>query len=639
MRSTERKIEQLINTLRQKNDWMTTQALSSALQINSRSVRYLVSLINQEGERVISSNHGYRLNDVIEKPKASDSSIPSNYEERKKYIIDQLAVFNNNISISEAVDYLCISPYTFNNELTKIKKDLEPYNVYIKSKNNRLYLVASAVAKNQLIMSIINDELSKASMNIETLQKFFHRVKLDQIQQIVLGIFAKYQYYLDEYSLLIYILHLALRIEFTDYYHEASYSYTIDELKKIANPEIVDMVIEIFDQISTYNSKATFSLDDIAEASLLMTTRLLKDEKSTQIAKDIVKIVGQDVTDLINEIVESVNEIYHVNINSERFMMRFAIHIKNLLIRAQNSKTIQNGQFTNIKNEYPFVYVIAVHIAYVISNRYNVTLSEDEIAYLAIHVGLIIEETTEAREKLVCIVVAPDYYAIGKKLCQKIVENFDNELLIDQLTTTYNDDIPQGHGIDLVVSTVPIENCSFPNIVTGPFINENNVEDIRERLISLKHQKRKTIYFNRIKKFMKEEICRFDVDYIDREETITSICRDLYEMKLIRDDFKDALLKREEFASSSLRNIAICHTLSNDNISSFISVITSKKGIDWGNNLVNLVFIISLEDKDRDLFNEVFSLLGLMLGNDKVIEKMINVNSYEELQNVIMYYL
>ena len=182
-----------------------------------RQVKYSVAELNKEyGALILSSNKGYK----IDKLKAAQilsflpsQTIPASYEERKRYIINTLLLQNQRMSISDLSDKLCISPITLQNELSRMRTDLMQFHLNIHTKNDMVNITGLAKDKRAVILSLINEEIKSSYFSLERIQEIFTSVSLARIKQLILQVMHKYEYFLDDYSLLNYVLHIALTVE------------------------------------------------------------------------------------------------------------------------------------------------------------------------------------------------------------------------------------------------------------------------------------------------------------------------------------------------------------------------------------------------------------------------------------------
>lgn len=67
--------------------------------------------------------------------------------------------------------------------------------------------------KRAVILSLINEEIKSSYFSLERIQEIFTSVSLARIKQLILQVMHRYEYFLDDYSLLNYVLHIALTVE------------------------------------------------------------------------------------------------------------------------------------------------------------------------------------------------------------------------------------------------------------------------------------------------------------------------------------------------------------------------------------------------------------------------------------------
>ena len=627
---------ELVNVLNKTKTWTTCADLAQKLNMTPRKVRYLISKINAERSIITSSSKGYFLKEdgvSAQKSTYSSSSIPANYAERRKYIFEQLIIFNQSQNIDELSDYFCISPITFKNELPILKKELSNYGLYIKIKNGKISVIGSDKDRQKFAMSLIRDEMERSNFSLANIQQFFNLIDLKEVRQTVIDIFVKYEYFLDEYSLLNYVLHLAVCIEYSN-----SHNACFNSGEPFDDPALKKIVEEIANILKTQYG-GSFTSGDIIEASILMTTRAIAQKSSLLDFNNIEQVVGKDVKELIVEIIDSVNETYSIDLKRNNFMVRFAMHIKNLLVRAGKNKTLNKGQFTNIKVDYPFLHVVAVYVSYIISNRTGCILSEDEIAYIALHIGVMLEEQTVHQEKLTCVILATDYYAFIKNIYKKLTQKFGDSLFIQNIFTYYDQMEGELEDIDLVITTYALNNISLPSIVIGPFLNDADMSVISSKIERLRQLKRKNNILSKIEVFLSEDLCFFDYDFKTPEDVIETICDYMIKKEYVHDSFKKEIYAHERISPSSYGNIAVAHTLTNNDLFSHIALSINPSPIPWGGNKVNIVFLISLNKKDRKLFKDIFKFLTEIVSNSQAFANIMKAKSYEELIEVFRFFL
>ena len=637
--------QKLLKTLYDEHDYVSAFVLSSRLGISQRQVRYLIQKLNEEKKIVQSSNKGYKLNDsytLLYEYENKDVG-PNNAQGRKKFIFEKLVIANQVRSIDELLDLFSISESLFNYELQIWKKELSEYNLYLKTKRGNIFSIGKERDRQRFAMDIIKNELTGSAFSIENIQQYFRNVDLKQLKSLVLDVFSKQQYYLDDYSLLTYILHIAMRIELSENISDSQDPITdINDMELTAitiQPIVKDIVEEIIDRLSTLYKDVHFSKEDIMEASLLMATRLLPKNSSEYLFySDCKQIVGEEVADLYETILAEINEIYAVDISSYRFMYRFSLHIKNLIYRVKNNIALKEGQFTDIKDHYPFLFTIAVHIAFLISQHIGMPVPENEICYIALHVGAILEEKNVKGNRIVCAVLAPDYYETAKNISDRVEKHFD-DVFVATIASNYDQFKNSKIRHDLLISTYPVSSMEVSSVVVGPFLEKHDIEKIENAIFQIKERKRKNDIIEDIEKYFLPDICFFDQKFTSSDQVIDSICDHLFNLGLTRSDFKEAILDHEKIAPSSYANFVLAHTLTNNDKRTFISLVINPDKIQWGENEVNIIFFISINKKDRGKFKRIFDSITNIMFEEGMCSRILACRNYEEFIDVIYRYL
>lgn len=637
----------IISYLTNQNGWVNTNTISSHFDISPRSVKYCISMINNDYPDLISSsNKGYQ----IDKLKSStilqsdnDNGVPKNYYERKRYIINTLLLQKQKETITSLSDYLCISPSTLQNELSKIRNEISPYNLILHIKNDLVTISGVEKDKRAIILDMINEEVKETNYSLDKIQTIFSDIDLKEINEIVTSVLQKYEYFLDNYSLLNYVLHLALTVSlrdgfdknYVDNFDKNQIKNDISQIENLASSHVNLIVKDIYQELKKkYNQN--YGLYDIYEASMLMMTRVISHDVESTSLNQVKETVGPEIVSLLEEIVESVDKTYCVSLNNEPFLVRFAFHLKNLISRLELKLSINNLQFDSIKNGYPLIYAISVHISYVITKRIGYSLPEDEIAYITLHLGMLMEEQKAVKEKVKAIIVCSDYNNLGKKMFNKLNILFPESLLITNIVTNLTPELDLSD-IELIISSEPLDNSvTIRHYITQPIISENDIKELFECIDNIKAQRIKNFIREKILYFFQEDLFFTDTNYVSDVEVIEALCDTMISKQYVEPNYKALIYEHEDIAPSSYGNIAIPHPLNNNAKSSRIAVSIHPKPIKWGMNKVNLVFMLSLTEDDRELFSTIFNFLVQVLKDETITSNLINVKSFDEFVNILV---
>src|SRR5699024_5166927 len=131
---------------------------------------------------------------------------------------------------------------------------------------------------------------------------------------------------------------------------------------------------------------------------------------------------------LVKKYIKNIYERYYIDLVEESFLMPFAFHLESLYWRASNNILQHNPLTEIVKKNNPLVFVIAIFIGLDFMKEMNVEINEDEIAFIAIHLGVAIEQLFKKTEKIKIGVYSPNYISINSYLIMKLESYFNKQV-------------------------------------------------------------------------------------------------------------------------------------------------------------------------------------------------------------------
>ena len=636
----------LLSFLLNQSSWVTASTISECINLSPRSISNYISEINVKYDDLIfSSNKGYKVN----KNKAveilntfPEGRIPGNYNERKKYILEKLLLTQQTFTIDSLSHELCISPSTLHNEISRLRSDLADFQLHLRIKNDKLTIIGQDRDKRRLVIELINEELENSSFSLEGIQQLFENADLKEIKKIVVKSLKYRGYFLDEYAMLNYILHIAVFIELKGNHSVANKNSPAPTVnfKEIASPHIHQIIEDIIENLKQVYDQ-DFPQEEFFEVSLSMMTSAVTNHITKLKLNQLDDLVGEEIEELLFEIVNEVHNTYSINLKEDNFLIRFAFHLKNVIARAKNDISIRNSQFNKIKNDFPLIYVIAVFISNIINKKIHQTLSEDEIAYIALHIGVLMEEQKAYSEKISCVVLAPDIITIGRSVFKRLNTYFSESLLIANFIASA-DDLPEDGSYELLLSTIDINPIELnPELGTSyllidPFLSESSINNIFQKIEEVKQLKIRRKMIEQFKIFFRSDLFFYDYQFNTYTDAIETICDYMLEKNYVENNYKNEIYEHEQVSPSSYGNIAIPHPLNNSAQSSVIAVSINPAPIEWGINNVNIVFMLSLQEEKRDQFKDIFDTITHLMSNKDFFNKILLAKTYDEFIDTLV---
>lgn len=617
---------QIIRYLSQKRNWSTATTIAVELGCSSRCVKtYISNLNDQYNNIIISSRSGYKLSDNFNENLISEDNF-DNKENRKLWILRKLLISAKPININEILSELFISFETFEKDLLFIKKQLLNYELSLKIKNNTIYIKGLDINKREMILDLIYDEMSDSFSDSNSIQSFFPNVDITLIRNIIQDVLKRYNYYIDDFSLINIVLWYTICIE--------QKKANCSQLEQIGystkeNAHIRRIIDEINQSVNNYYP---ISLTDEESTNLfiLFSTRISK--------KDTVKyVLSPEIKNLLDEIIINIEKNFYVKLDFDSNDIRFALHLQNMITRLKNNISLHNPQLAQVKTSFPYTYDIATCIASIIKRKYNLDVSEDEIGYLAIHIGINLEAQINLKSKVRAILVYPKYFSDNTNLSQQLINIFGKDLYISNVIS-FPDELKNYDDYDFIISTMYFS--SYKNNVS--FIkNQLDYEDIlviSNQIKKHKKAKMKHIFETNLSMLIQNDLYSYAPDYENGIDAINKICDKMIELNYIDQEFKRKTLEREKFSGSAMGNIAIPHPIAYCAKQSAIAVSILPKGINWqsSENNVNLILTLAINEKDKILFQDIFKLVTDFIGNSENFSLLIQAKTCEEFKNMII---
>lgn len=633
----------VLSCLNQKDDWATASEIALAAECSVRSVKtYIADLNTAYPDLIATSRKGYLLSDktlALSLLNEADDAIPQSQEGRKAYIMQKLLIKNQKMDLDLLASELCISPLTLNNEIAKFKKELISFDLVFRTKNNQVWIEGNEKNKKKMISHIIYDSTKDFCCNMDAVQKYLPNINLRIIRQIVNDSLRYNHYYIDDFSLLNFILHIGITIERCQTHEDMPETDRENALKemRILPPHIQTIMAQITQNLEQF-FRISFFASEILDLSLLLMTRLIQDPQAEDMSA-LQEKLSPDIWELLELIQDRVRQAFYVNLNDPDFLFRFALHLKNMIIRLENHIPLKNPQLHSIKNSYPFIYDVSVFIADVIRQERGFLLSEDEIAYITLHLGVQLEEQRIFRERVKTILICPHYYSSNHKLLGKISMFFEESLLI-RGALSGPEDLDSYHDYDFIISTMPVlPQPAVPVVQVSYQLNNADILAVSSAIEDAKKLRMKTMLEQKLKFLFYKELFFFNPSFRTEQEIISFMADHLERTGYVKADYKQKVYDREQISSSAFGNIAIPHPLEMCSKKTAIAVSCYPNAIPWNGSRVNLVLMLSITEEERPLFRDIFDFVTEVISDARNLQMLVSAKTYDEFINLLISFL
>jgi len=619
---------ELLKILFEKNTWITAGSLSDSLNLSVRTIKSYIRELNTTYPGIIASSvKGYLINTEIgaQALKNKKSQIPQTARERAAYVIIRILKSKTPLSVYDLCEELFISHTTFRTVQERIKRQIEPFDLTLETSANLILIRGMEKNKRRLLSSFLYHESNENFVNFEAIKNVFMDIDIEFIKHTILEVLNEYHYFINDYSLNNLVLHFTIAIDrIQNHYTEGTFTEPEQHLL-FHEYELSKKVIK---RLEDY-FQIVFSAGEIYEMTLLLISRATSLNYETITMDNLALFIGQDCIDLIHELINSISSYYYINLYEPEFFVRFALHIKNLLIRSQNNCFSKNPLTNNIKVSCPLIYDDAVVLSSIIKERTGISINEDEIAYIAFHIGSALEAQKELASRLSTIIYCPNYYNMGTRLYDTLNSRFNADLLIANIVTEESK-LAKITKCDLIIATVPFNTLlPIPHIQVQPFLRESDIQTIYQKITEIKFSKKRETFTTYLKQIVIPDFFEHSTTPRSREDIIHYLCQRLYQQGYVHQNFESEVLERERMSSTGFQNFAIPHALKMNAIKTGMFIYVSSTPIDWNGVPVSLVILLCFNREERYIFNEIFEPLTMILTNGSNLKKLLSLPDYD----------
>ena len=616
-------------------EWSSSNEIISTFNISTRTVRTIIKTINNDREIILSSQRGYKINNeyrdyvksLIIDNKRTLNEI-DNSEQRQEHIIKKLFIANKAINFYDLIDDLYVSDSTLNSDLVNLRKRLKTYQLTLNRKKDIISINGEEKQIRKLMSDVIYNEVKDGLLNFNILNNVFPEYNVFSIKRILNESIIMNNLAIDDFGITDLVLHICIMLDRISINKEIH-----DNIQKDLEDSTLYSRItkQIFRELEKINNITISDAEIISISPLIaINTKQVLDKNTTLM--DLPNFVDKKIIMFVQKIISNVLKEYSINLNTNDFIIRFSLHLSQLL--ASVKKSNRNPLLKNIKDSYPLVFEISVYIANLIHKDYpNINLDDHEISYIALHVGMTIDK--ENHEKCQAILIIPEYYNLKDNIINRLYLNFYNSLSI---ISVYNDEseINYSENFDVILSTQSLSvSTNAEYIKITPFINDTDLVNIQHaiELVDMKEKiKSNEPLFN-----LFDPNC-FKIYHhcsLTREHIIKDLGNGLKKQNYVNDTFIDEVIDRERLSSTAYSNLAVPHTLTISGLKTCIAVGIFPDNYQWETNTINIVLILVIQKKDKETFKNLFQNIIRIFTSKEWLESYKKITDYDDYMEFI----
>lgn len=688
----------IINQLLKEDSTVTIKELAQDFNVSERTIRYDLDNID---ELIVN----YHLSPLIRKPYITFSDEDRNkfaryfygelnqnepeayycsHEQRVDVILLALMFEKDYVTIDNLSEQLMVSRSTIKNDLEDVKEWLLQRMLFFESKckwgikivENELLIRRAAV---ELLTSYIDycslSQIKSYNINSKNnpfirnqIEELFSNIDIVFLEDCIGVIENQLETILSDESYLNLVLNLATMIFRERDNKKVKMKHS--DIKKITLTRQFLAASNVVSMIEKHY-KVNLELDEIIYvAVLLLGSNIVKNNYVE--SEDWYKI--EIIT---GQFIENVSEELNVNLFLDKQLYEGLLaHIWPAVYRIKNELPLKNPLLEEVKSSLSNLYGIVKESSSIIENYTGKSVTDEEIGYLTMHFGASLERMEQnALYRVNVIIVCNSGIGTAKMLSTKLEKMFQINI-VDVIAYHQLKKTMETRNVDLIITTIDINEENIDTIKVSPLLNEKDVENIKKHIkMSYKPQiklnnivniieksckviNREQLYMDLMKYFapgeallkggeqkvlselLKENTIQLNVDAKDWCDAITKGGQLLYEDGCIEKCYIEAMIKAMKELGPYIviaPGIAMPHARPESGTKKVgMSLITLNKGVNFGNNEndpVSIVLCLCAIDHSTHL--KALSEIAGLLEDPKNVELIKNATDKKVVLDLI----
>lgn len=622
----ENKKTKLLQILSGTENSVPATAIANMLGVSERTVRNYIKEINADGHsRIQSSRDGYRLEHT-----SYDNRVYQPEAETRVYrVLSDLLTNKKGINAFDEADSLYVSSSTvINTIIPRIKRMVKEYDLRIESQKYQFSLIGSEKNKRKLIGHIATNNTYGFFNSTDALEQLFPNLDISNVMKRLYQTCQESNLFLNDYALnnlLIHILVILIRLESGNWLED---NIGIDSAKNLLlGSQNKQEIIALADRISeTFEKDYQIQIPECDYQQLLILIALNIEHETV----DIRNVISQEFIYNIISLLSTVSHRYCTPEFTNDFALQFALHMYYVRQRSTFQISYPNPIGHQFKKDYAHIFDMAVYFSHRFSSIYHIELNEDEIAFIAFHIGSYLESTAQGNERISCIVIAEAYHAFVKKLVRDIESKFSNQLIIREALplNRYQDRKP---ACDLIITTIPLITDCQHVVLVNPVLTKQNISAIHACLDEIHSEKELDSVRGFLQGLLHKELYFRNVSLETTEDYINFMGYQCMEHGYVDELFIQDVLLRESLSCTAFTDtLAVPHSVSRYADKSFICVIHNDLPIPWNLKNVHFIFMIGIMEQDMKYFKGAFDLIIELFNSKSRTFDILKTNTFEE---------
>ncbi|MGT2750926.1 BglG family transcription antiterminator [Streptococcus orisasini] len=617
------------------DDFMAGKTLANKYSVSTKTIYSDLSFLNSEIEE---------LSNKIEKIPRRGIRLAVNANE-KKHLVELLNHFHteemNDISreylllkslffdekeidiVDWSVQYF-VSETSVRRDIDKLENKFAVYKIHMERHNGKYRIVGQEQEIRKFLRNYLITEFHLSRHTITHTSQFtyfFSKEEIERVISIVNHYAATYHFILSEqYSIYLIVDLLIAKMRYLNGNAIVS-SEMLHFVNDLSYYEVYTFAGDLFREFVCLKDKSMPLLEIINLSYTLLSVGYETNDL----------IVGDQINNIINNLIDRVSQLLSIDLRGDHHLFKMLVsHVQPMIFRLKNKIMVNSDITEEIKKKYSVLYNIVWLSCRELSDAFSIDITDGEMAFLTVHFEIAIEKLAKP---LMIYVVCPQGLATTELIMTSlshVISNFDHLIKIDASELTQAK-IKQA---DMIISSISLSDIEVDEskvVFISPVLTDADLENLQNQYLQLQKGNRRVLSVIENKEVYTKSLIHQLIGenvFLKVDKRTVNDCIDFLVEKSTDQNRKNQLyhksiLIREDLGSTSVyTGIALPHALPVAVSESQLVMMTLKKPIRWGSNMVKVIMLISMSQEDEFFYKDALISIYSKIDSSEYIDKL-----------------
>ncbi|CAM3255755.1 MULTISPECIES: BglG family transcription antiterminator [Yersinia] len=619
-----------------QSETLPQDELAKRFAVSTRTVRADITALNDilehYGARFIHNRgFGYRLMiddaerfQVLQQQTPKTNLTPRTAAERVQYLLIRFLTSAFALKLEDLADEWFVSRGTLQSDMAEVRERLGSYHLTIEAKPRYgMKLFGTELAIRSCLTDLLFQLHVQDSDNPLLKNVFLSNAAMPALTDLLHQLLSQYAVRLSDEGEQYLIFYCAVAVKrIAEGYPLSDFdAEDVDEAVKLASGRLAN-------ELQLLAGKEISAAEEAYLRVNIAARRMEISEPSTSQPSEIN---ADDEETLVDYILSYINSHYNYNLQDDKQLrIDLLTHIKTMITRVKYQITIPNPLLSNIKQHYPMAYDVTLAAVSSWGKYSPYSLSENEIGYLVLHIGVGLERHYNiGYERHPQVMLVCDTGNSTIRMIQAQISRKYPQIVVTRTVSLREYENIATIAEDFIISNARLTEKNRPVVVMSPFPTEYQLEQLG-----------KLVLVDRTRPYMLEKF--FDENHFVRvnepltqAQLFSKVCQQLELEGFVDADFYPSVVEREAIVSTMLgEGIALSHSLGLLAKKTVVVTLLAPQGIAWGEGeTAYVIFLLAISKSDYEEAMAIYDLFVTFV-RERSMSRLLSSQNFESFKGI-----